>query len=255
MAAPPGTRLTTNPTRGRCLLANRPFQPGELIATFTQPLLALPDGPGMRTTCNYCLRVEQPGAERSLRACTGCRAVVYCDANCQRAHWKVVHKVECKMFSRVREKVGKDWLPTPTRAVAQVLLLLKAGDPAMLAAFGDECSLEGNVEGFRGVEEVWADFELQAMAAVVYGGLLESEEMLTKAKEVLCKVSSMRCVTPGRVLEADGRGIDTNQCLQPARCRQWRSWHLPRRWALHDQPLLCTQRLYWLRQEDGYAEG
>jgi len=201
MAAPPGTRLIKTPTRGHSLLASRIFQPGELIATFTQPLLALPDGPGMRTTCNYCLRVEQPGAGHPLRACTGCRAVVYCDALCQRAHWRVVHKVECKMFSRVREKVGKDWLPTPTRAVAQVLLSLKSGDPAMMAAFGDEGSLEGNVEGFRGVEEVWADFELQAMAAVVYGGLLESEEMLTRAKEVLCKVPDMRHLILGRGVE------------------------------------------------------
>jgi hypothetical protein len=93
------------------------------------------------------------------------------------------------MFTRVRTNVGKDWLPTPTRAVAQVLLLLQAGDTATEAAFGKGGSLEGNVQGFRDDENVWADFELQAMAAVVYGGLLESEEMLQRAKEVLCKVS------------------------------------------------------------------
>lgn len=99
-----------------------------------------------------------------------------------------MHKAECKMFARVRANVGKDWLPTPTRAVAQVLLLLAARDPAVVAAFGPGGSLEGNVEGFKREHQVWADFELQAMAAVVYGGLLESEEMLTRAKEVLCKV-------------------------------------------------------------------
>jgi len=95
------------------------------------------------------------------------------------------------MFSRVRGNVGKDWLPTPARAVAQVLLQLKAGDPATVAAFGNGGSLQGNVESFRRHEEVWADIELQAMAAVVYGGLLESEEILESAKEVLCKVGAI----------------------------------------------------------------
>ncbi len=99
-----------------------------------------------------------------------------------------MHKAECKMFARVRDNVGKDWLPTATRAVAQVLLLLKAGDPDIVAAFGDGGSLQGNVDGFRKDEKVWADFELQAMAAVVYGGLLESDKMLARAKEILCRV-------------------------------------------------------------------
>jgi len=189
--APPGTRLATT-SRGRSLIATRPFKPGELIATFTTPILALPDGPGMRTTCNYCLRTRSPSSDQPLRACTACKAAVYCDAFCQRAHWKVVHKAECKMFSRVRTNVGKDWLPTPTRAVAQILLLMNAGDPAAIAAFGDGGSLQGNVEGFKRDEQVWADFELQAMAAVVYGGLVESDEMLTRAKEILCKVRECR---------------------------------------------------------------
>jgi SET and MYND domain-containing protein len=77
-------------------------------------------------------------------------------------------------------------------------MLLKAGDADVKEAFeggggGDEeggwAGLEGNVEGFRKDEDVWRDFELQAAAAVVYAGLLEGEEVLEKAREVLCKVS------------------------------------------------------------------
>ncbi|KAK0656182.1 hypothetical protein B0T16DRAFT_315127 [Cercophora newfieldiana] len=165
---PPGTRITTTTPKGRALLATRHFSPGDLIATFTSPILALPDGPSMRTTCNYCLRT-QSSSPRPLRACTACKAAVYCDATCQRLHWKAVHKAECGMFKRVRANVGKDWLPTPTRAGG---------------------TLEGNVESFRREEGVWADFELQAMAAVVYGGLLESDEMLARAKEILCKIQT-----------------------------------------------------------------
>ncbi|KAK3330872.1 hypothetical protein B0H66DRAFT_77985 [Apodospora peruviana] len=192
-SAPPGTRIGTSPAPGRrdrSLLATRRFSAGSLIATFSNPLLALPDGPSMRTTCNYCLRV---GGSSSLRACTACKAAVYCDATCQRAHWKTgVHKAECKMFARIRSTTGKDWLPTPVRAVAQVLLLLKTQDPAMITAFVDrQKGLEGNVDEFRkNAQDVWADYELQAMAAVVYAGLLQSKEVLNTAKEVLCRIQT-----------------------------------------------------------------
>lgn len=94
------------------------------------------------------------------------------------------------MFARIRQTTGKEWLPTPVRAVAQVLLLLQAGDTTMAGAFFSPGGLEGNVEEFRRNPEVWADYELQAMAAVVYGGLLQSEETVNKAKEILCKIQT-----------------------------------------------------------------
>ncbi|KAK3311198.1 uncharacterized protein B0T15DRAFT_408829, partial [Chaetomium strumarium] len=215
---PPGIRIShglhpANTGKRRSLVATQSFSPGSQIATFSNPLIALPDGPSMRTTCNYCLHVGSPESDatdsgrggrggggggggegqqqpQQLRACTACKAAVYCNATCQRAHWRVVHKLECKMFARVRENAGKDWLPTPVRAVAQVLMLLKSGDPAIKEAFETGDGLEGNVEGFRAYEEVWKDFELQATAAVVYAGLLEGEEMLAKAREVLCKIQT-----------------------------------------------------------------
>ncbi|KAK4240615.1 hypothetical protein C8A03DRAFT_31210 [Achaetomium macrosporum] len=203
---PPGIRINhdhhpTHPGKRRSLVATQSFSPGSQIATFSNPLIALPDGASMRTTCNYCLRVgsqdtDSPNGgggqqqQQQLRACTACKAAVYCNATCQRAHWRAVHKLECKMFTRVRENVGKDWLPTPVRAVAQVLILLKGGDAAVKEAFEAEDGLEANVEGFKAYEEVWKDFELQATAAVVYAGLLEGEEMLAKAREVLCKIQT-----------------------------------------------------------------
>ncbi|KAL2019463.1 hypothetical protein VTK56DRAFT_9579 [Thermocarpiscus australiensis] len=217
---PPGLRIHHDPhsKRGRSLVATTSFPAGAQIAVFSSPLLALPDGATMRTTCNYCLRVGSPSSSSpsspssqsqsqshhsqpiQLRACTACRAAVYCDAACQRAHWRAVHKAECKMFARVRAQAGRDWLPTPVRATAQVLLLLSgAGDDHRAVREAFECGsgdgnsgllLEGNVEAFRRDEKVWADFELLACAAVGYAGLTGGEEMLAKAREVLCRIQT-----------------------------------------------------------------
>ena len=69
-------------------------------------------------------------------------------------------------------------------------MLLQAGDPAMTEAFSGPDGLNGNVEGFKKDRQVWEDYELQAMAAVVYAGLSATGEMLSKAKEVLCKIQT-----------------------------------------------------------------
>src|SRR5262245_49605892 len=107
--APPGTRITGTPGvgRGRALVATRTFAPAELIASFTEPILALPDGDRMRLMCNYCLRrgklslsslsdlsaaPSQLSGATGLKACTGCRCAMYCGPACQRAHWKDGHK-------------------------------------------------------------------------------------------------------------------------------------------------------------------
>ena len=206
---------------GRTVFSTERFGAGETIAILDSPLLALPDDANMRTTCNYCLYVsgtiefegDAEAGPRTCKACTGCKAAVYCNAECQAKHWKLVHKAECKMFRRIRERTGKDWVPTPVRAVAQVMLLLKAGDEEVKKAFGPNGTLESNVEGFKTDEELWKDFELQATGAVVYAGLLQSEETLKQALEVLCKVSLTLDVDVG-VCEEDDVGADWRGVVQ-----------------------------------------
>ena len=44
--------------------------------------------------CAACSAVE--AAVRTFPKCAGCNVVHYCSAECQRAHWKALHKLECK---------------------------------------------------------------------------------------------------------------------------------------------------------------
>jgi len=45
--------------------------------------------------CNSC-KVKPPDP-KCLLTCSGCHCVSYCNADCQRSHWKAGHKLMCKM--------------------------------------------------------------------------------------------------------------------------------------------------------------
>ncbi|KAI0539258.1 hypothetical protein GGR58DRAFT_465025 [Xylaria digitata] len=174
--------------RGRGIVAARVFQPGEVIATFNSPSIAIPDSPHLSTTCSGCLlpstldsdppSTSQPA--RVVRACTGCRTVAYCSPACQKRDWTIGgHKAECKVFKRVRAE-GHDFLPTPVRALVQVLLR-----PDMSAAMAE---MQGHVDKFRHESgKLWADMDLQAMAALHYLGREANAQNLAEAIEILCK--------------------------------------------------------------------
>ncbi|OQR90425.1 hypothetical protein THRCLA_09350 [Thraustotheca clavata] len=53
--------------------------------------LALMENPELRR-CASCDKKAKPGSD--LKRCTRCQCVFYCDATCQRNHWKV-HKINC----------------------------------------------------------------------------------------------------------------------------------------------------------------
>ncbi|KAI0908892.1 hypothetical protein F4823DRAFT_460308 [Ustulina deusta] len=174
--------------RGRGIAASRVFQPGETIATFSSPSIAIPDSPHLSTTCSGCLLPATPGSSppstsqpaRAVKACTGCRAVAYCSPACQKLDWTTGgHKAECKVFKRVRAE-GHDSLPTPVRALVQVLLR-----PDMSVAIVE---MQGHVDRFRRESgKLWADMELQAMAALHYLGRERNGKSLAGAIEILCK--------------------------------------------------------------------
>jgi hypothetical protein len=56
------------------------------------------------------------GAAAAPSACNGCHAVRYCDAACQRAHWKPAHKVACAGLKAEREQRER-WAAQARRAM------------------------------------------------------------------------------------------------------------------------------------------
>lgn len=182
---------------GRHLRAAQPFKPGDAIAYFAEPCIAIPDAPTQAVVCNSCLLPSSSAP----RLCTGCKAIAYCSVACQKADWARVHKEECKVFRRVQTAAQSQPLPTPVRALVQMLLLTEK----MESATG--LRLESHVEDFRqhaaggGEPEErlegpsWRDLELQAMGAVHYLGREASLDNMTNALEVACKVRM--CVIVG----------------------------------------------------------
>jgi len=47
----------------------------------------------MNVACTHCRR--PPEADKPLRNCTRCKAVMYCGKECQRKDWELGHKVDC----------------------------------------------------------------------------------------------------------------------------------------------------------------
>ncbi|KAK8049814.1 hypothetical protein PG994_011544 [Apiospora phragmitis] len=186
-----------NPSRhavipgGRHLRAAQPFKPGDAIAYFAEPCIAIPDAPTQALVCNSCLL---PSSGTQPRLCTGCKAVAYCSVACQKADWARVHKEECKVFRRVQTAAAAGRpLPTPVRALVQMLLLAEKLESST------GLGLESHVDDFRrqsgsgGEPErleapSWRDLELQAMGAVHYLGREANPHNIANALEAACKL-------------------------------------------------------------------
>ncbi|KAJ1331437.1 [histone H3]-lysine4/36 N-trimethyltransferase SMYD [Microdochium nivale] len=207
-----------SPARGRGLQATRAVRPGDIIGVFAGPaaaVIAIPDSQHLDDTCSHCLATaatlppsDDGTAAAKLRACTACRAVVYCSSACQMRDWQLApHKLECKVFQRVVAGIGgggghrnRRALPTPVRALVQVLLRDESSRAALVGG------LEGHGDAFRRVAiggggssganddddestTSWQDMELQAMAALHYlGRSTDDERAKREAVEILCKL-------------------------------------------------------------------
>lgn len=236
-------RGTKGKGAGRSLHTACAYKPGDLVALFTDPLLVLPNGPSAKSVCNHCLAHQLP-----TKACTGCQSVAYCGPTCQKANWALIHKLECKVFRKVRASVDKDWLPTPVRALVQVLLRWDA-DETVRNGFG---RLEGNVDGFKKREDVWKDVGLQAYGGMKYAGRKETDDQLHMTRDILCKVSAMQSSRNWLRLTL---GADPNELVRQDRRGHGAGWHLPPPEAGHGEPLLRTKRCRQLLGSEGIPPG
>ncbi|KKF93732.1 SET domain and MYND-type zinc finger protein 6 [Ceratocystis platani] len=174
-------KVSTTETRGRCLKATTAFQPGDTIGLFTNPIFSIPSSGQLSSQCSHCLR-----SDCELRLCTGCRAVSYCNVNCQRGAWKPMasggggHKHECPVLKLARERGGGRVLPTPTRALVAVMVNGKVAEERIK-------ELEGNVNGFRQDARGWEDIRLQAYMALSYSKIVGPDNT-DKYAEMLCKI-------------------------------------------------------------------
>ncbi|KAG5957255.1 hypothetical protein E4U57_001896 [Claviceps arundinis] len=167
-------QVRAHPSKHRALHATRALPAGHTIHIFTSPLLLLPTLAHLSSVCAHCLRPGTP------RACSRCHAAYYCDATCQRAGWAAVHSRECKALRARRGRSGAE-LPTPVRALLQVLLLGGEVEKGLAMLDGHEGVRRGR--GGR----AWGDLEMMAAAACAFAGK-EGDER--RAVGLLCKIQT-----------------------------------------------------------------
>ncbi|OHE93620.1 MYND finger [Colletotrichum orchidophilum] len=207
-------RGTKGDAKGRSIHTTRRFVPGDIITRFNDPAVVLPPGPRALEYCNHCLKQQQQQAQTTerLRACTGCKTVAYCGPACQRANWSLVHKLECKAIQRlhkIKPPNQPNWMPTPIRAAAQVMLRQK-----VLESFQE---LEGHVEAWRLKDEM--NLQLQAHGVVKCLGVDDiSTEKLESAFQVLCKLQTNAFSRSEEYHETGGIFLDTRLAMMNHSC-------------------------------------
>ncbi|KAF6817518.1 mynd finger family protein [Colletotrichum sojae] len=198
--------------KGRSIHATRRFSPGDVIARFDDPAVVLPPGQRALEYCNHCLRNQAHPAAPKLRACTGCKTVAYCGLACQRANWAAVHKLECKAIKRLHEAKPADqpdWVPTPVRAAAQVMLR-----PKVLEEFD---ALEGHVGLWKKDDDM--KLKLQAHGVVKCLGADQMTPMgLEAAYKVLCKLQTNAFSRTEEYSESGGIFLDTKLAMMNHSC-------------------------------------
>ncbi|KAM4059558.1 MYND finger domain-containing protein [Hirsutella rhossiliensis] len=187
---PPTLQIRSNESssaKGRSLHATRPFRPGQTIHAFAAPRLALASTTHLARVCSHCLRPGDP------RACSRCRAAFYCDPACQAAAWAAVHARECKALRRRRQ--GSDrpaaLLPTPVRALVQALLVDETAR-ALAPLEGHVPRRRNQGRGHLGLDGGggWQDLQMMAMAGCAFAGMEGTEDEVTRAVDLLCKIQT-----------------------------------------------------------------
>lgn len=54
---------------------------------------------------SVCAACGKP-AGAALRACSACKKILYCSVECQKRHWKIIHKSQCVPRANTKDKGG-----------------------------------------------------------------------------------------------------------------------------------------------------
>ncbi|KAL3689824.1 hypothetical protein R1sor_016133 [Riccia sorocarpa] len=126
-----GLRISVDDTKGRCLIANRVFTPGELIIS-QEPYSSVLDIDSERRRCDNCFNLSS-----NVKRCSACKSVRYCCSSCQVHAWKQQHKSECQMLVKLIEE--KQRTPPPSlRLVVRLVIKRSLQQSGVLSTKADD---------------------------------------------------------------------------------------------------------------------
>ncbi len=70
--------------------------------------------------CDFCMR---DAGQKTLKKCSGCKVVYYCQVSCQKKAWMTYHRQECSYLSKVAPKIPTDTV----RLMARIIFKLRQG--------------------------------------------------------------------------------------------------------------------------------
>lgn len=111
MSLPDGIRLESSESRGRYLVADRSFSPGDIVVS-QQPYSAVLFTEHINRFCNYCFRDGM-----KLSRCSRSKFAHYCCRECQLKDWQDGYKYECEFL----QKCSPRRPPDSTRLAARVV--------------------------------------------------------------------------------------------------------------------------------------
>ncbi|EGE84648.1 SET and MYND domain-containing protein [Blastomyces gilchristii SLH14081] len=107
------------PDKGLGLFATSQIRPRDNIFAITANFATVLDTARLHDTCSNCFATigDEVNPDFTLKACTGCNVVRYCDRRCQSESWAASHKKECKIYKNCQPRI----LPMNVRAVLRII--------------------------------------------------------------------------------------------------------------------------------------
>ena len=76
------------------------YQPGQ-IALRSRPFVYVTEFSIRSRVCEFCLEFKSD-EENSLKKCSKCKLVYYCNYDCQKKSWGELHQKECKFLRKFK---------------------------------------------------------------------------------------------------------------------------------------------------------